>query len=339
MKPVILFVDDEPNILRGLKRLLHSRRESWDMAFMEGGEAAIDWLSENHVDAIVSDMRMPRVDGADVLNYAARNSKGSVRLVLSGEADRDLTYRTIGCSHQFLSKPCDEVKLVRAIETPLALTKELPTEQLAAVSAACSTPVCPTRTHAALDAAFADADQAALTAIVASDPGLALRALQLANSAYFGRPANTLSIADAIGAVGMDVFADLHHAGRLASIPTDAGADDAVAKTADLAAEASRELAAIAMTDYNASEAEAETAYAAGLVSWVGESLAASSHMRDERVPLSPLNAASYAACLLGLPLHICASVQALAKADAPTDTPLARAESLAALLFEKAAA
>ena len=59
----IIFVDDEPNVLMGLKDALRKQRRIWDMTFVEGGQQALDYLSHNSVDIIVSDMRMPQMDG------------------------------------------------------------------------------------------------------------------------------------------------------------------------------------------------------------------------------------------------------------------------------------
>jgi len=80
----ILFVDDEPNILAGLKRQLRSQRKEWEMAFAESGEAALDMLSETPFDVVVSDMRMPGMDGAELLNRVKERYPETVRIILSG---------------------------------------------------------------------------------------------------------------------------------------------------------------------------------------------------------------------------------------------------------------
>ncbi len=63
----ILFVDDEANILQALKRMLHPYRQQWDMTFCSSGQAAIDLLREREFDVLVTDIRMPQVDGSRVL--------------------------------------------------------------------------------------------------------------------------------------------------------------------------------------------------------------------------------------------------------------------------------
>jgi CheY-like chemotaxis protein len=63
----VLFVDDEPAILSSLKRLMHRERASWDAAFANSGREAIAAFEQEPFDVVVSDMRMPEMDGADLL--------------------------------------------------------------------------------------------------------------------------------------------------------------------------------------------------------------------------------------------------------------------------------
>lgn len=103
----IIFVDDEPYILRGLKDALRKQRRSWDMTFVESGQQALDYLSQNSVDIIVSDMRMPQMDGAVLLETVRDLYPHMTRLVLSGHSERDQLLRASAVAQQYLSKPCD----------------------------------------------------------------------------------------------------------------------------------------------------------------------------------------------------------------------------------------
>jgi len=67
----VLFVDDEPRVLDGLRLSLRSKRKVWDMVFVEGGLAAVAEITANPVDVVVSDMRMPGMSGADLLGKVA----------------------------------------------------------------------------------------------------------------------------------------------------------------------------------------------------------------------------------------------------------------------------
>ena len=66
----ILFVDDEPMVLRGLRRSLHTMQSEWEMVFVESGAAALEAMAQAPFDAVVSDMRMPQMNGAQLLSRA-----------------------------------------------------------------------------------------------------------------------------------------------------------------------------------------------------------------------------------------------------------------------------
>ena len=83
-KQQILFVDDEPNVLQGLRRMLHPLRHEWEMAFAGSGQEALEHLEHTPCDVVVSDMRMPGMDGAQLLAHIQLQYPHIVRLVLSG---------------------------------------------------------------------------------------------------------------------------------------------------------------------------------------------------------------------------------------------------------------
>src|SRR5256885_17157619 len=83
----ILFVDDEPNLLEGLQRMLRPQRREWEMIFALGAEAAYRILEDKAVDVVVTDMRMPGTDGATLLQHIHDHFPGVLRIVLSGHFD------------------------------------------------------------------------------------------------------------------------------------------------------------------------------------------------------------------------------------------------------------
>jgi DNA-binding NtrC family response regulator len=103
----ILFVDDEEHVLEGLRNLFRRQRHVWDMVFVTSGEAALVELEKAPFDVIVSDMRMPGMDGATLLLHVKSRYPSVVRIVLSGHAERAAMVRALSVAHQFLSKPCE----------------------------------------------------------------------------------------------------------------------------------------------------------------------------------------------------------------------------------------
>ena len=117
----ILFVDDEPNILNGLQRMLRPMRHEWEMCFANSGAEALTLLAAKKVDVIVSDMKMPGMDGAQLLEEVSRKYPHIVRIVLSGYSEKEFTVRSNGTAHEYLAKPCDTDILKAAVNAVSAL--------------------------------------------------------------------------------------------------------------------------------------------------------------------------------------------------------------------------
>ncbi|HZL98849.1 MAG TPA: response regulator, partial [Planctomycetota bacterium] len=121
----ILIVDDEQRVLSGLRRQLHARRGEWELLFLEGGEAALAELSARPADAVVTDMRMPGMDGAQLLAAVAVRHPEIARLVLSGQAEADRQLAARGRCHRYLVKPCPADLLEAAIRQALEVRAAL----------------------------------------------------------------------------------------------------------------------------------------------------------------------------------------------------------------------
>jgi YesN/AraC family two-component response regulator len=112
----VLFVDDDQYILDGLQNLLRKQRSRWDMCFALGGAAALELFAAAPFDVIVSDMRMPGMDGAELLAHVRERYPAARRIVLSGYAEPAAVQRALEVAHQFLSKPCRAPDLIDAID-------------------------------------------------------------------------------------------------------------------------------------------------------------------------------------------------------------------------------
>ena len=121
----ILFVDDEANLLDGLRRTLHTMRGEWEMCFVENGQAALQWLENKAFDVIVTDMRMPQMDGAELLSIVRARWPRVVRIILSGQSDRAMILRAVPSTHQFLAKPCEAETLKETIRRSCRLRELL----------------------------------------------------------------------------------------------------------------------------------------------------------------------------------------------------------------------
>ena len=119
VKKQVLFVDDEPNVLQGLQRMLHPLRNEWQMTFVQSGAEALVRLEQETFDVVVSDMRMPGMDGARLLNEVMQRFPRVVRIMLSGQVGKEAVLKATGPTHAYLSKPCEPEALKAAIlQTP-----------------------------------------------------------------------------------------------------------------------------------------------------------------------------------------------------------------------------
>ncbi len=112
----VLFVDDEPMVLKSLETLLRPQRRRWEMVFVTSAAAAVKSLQQQPFDVVVSDMRMPGVDGAELLERVAREWPRAGRIVLTGYADEPSIERVSRVAHLRLDKPCASDALCGAIE-------------------------------------------------------------------------------------------------------------------------------------------------------------------------------------------------------------------------------
>lgn len=188
MKKQILFVDDEPHILDGLRRMLRPVRKEWDMHFASGGFEALEILRSHEVDVVVSDMRMPGMDGAELLTRVMREYPRVVRIVLSGYSDLDVVVRTVLPAHQYLSKPCSPEMLKSVIDRACKV-RELVEDQSvqALISRIHKLPALPRVYHQVVEELSSPEPSLARAGkIISQDVGMSAKLLKLVNSPFFG---------------------------------------------------------------------------------------------------------------------------------------------------------
>ena len=207
----ILFVDDEPNILDGLQRMLRSMRREWQMLFADSGIQALKILEYNHVDVIVSDMKMPGMDGSQLLKEVENRFPQIVRIILSGYSEKALILTSVGTAHQYLSKPCDSEILKYVVKRACSLRSLLQDDNLRRiVSKMQSVPSIPTLYLELLEQLKLDEpDIGKIALIVKKDPGMTVKVLQLVNSAFFGLRRNISDANEAIQFLGLETISAL----------------------------------------------------------------------------------------------------------------------------------
>ena len=211
MKKHILFVDDEPMVLQGLRRMLFGMRNDWEMEFVDSGEAALKRMGEADFDVIVSDMRMPRMNGAELLGEVMKRHPKTVRLILSGFADKDLILKCVGSTHQYLSKPCDADSLKVTIMRASSLEDSLQSDRLKKLVCQLSkVPSIPSLYMEILEkASKPDTALEDVGAVISKDVAMTAQILKLANSAFFGLRRQLANPEMAVGYLGLDTIKSL----------------------------------------------------------------------------------------------------------------------------------
>jgi HD-like signal output (HDOD) protein/CheY-like chemotaxis protein len=207
----VLFIDDDTNLLDGLRRALRSRRDTWDMQFVSSARQALEAFTTAPFDVVVSDMRMPEMDGADLLNEVMNRYPTTIRLILSGHADSTAIMKSIGVAHQFLSKPCAPELLQKTIERACGLKALIDSEAVRqAVSGLNRLPTVPSLYRELVRLLqSSDATTDAVAKIIGKDIGMTTRILQLANSAFFGLPRAVSAVDRAVAYLGLDTVGSL----------------------------------------------------------------------------------------------------------------------------------
>ena len=211
MKKRLLFVDDEPNLLQGLRRMLRPMRHEWDMAFAESGQQALELLAQAPFDVVVTDMLMPGMNGVQLLTQVMEHYPHTIRLVLSGHHGLDLSLKTAGLVHQCLAKPCDPELLKSTIAracNPHGLLND--TALRALVSGLKTLPSLPQLYLEVMQVAQApDGSFEKVGEVIGRDISMTTKILQLVNSAFFGRPQQISSPAQAVSYLGLDTVKEL----------------------------------------------------------------------------------------------------------------------------------
>ena len=180
----------------------------WKVSFAGSGPEALDLMKEQTFHVIVSDMRMPGMDGAALLTEVKERYPETVRFILSGQSNKETTYRSIGLAHQFMAKPCNPKALKANVDSAFTLRELLGNKNLKSViSQADTLPALPKAYNALLKELLSEeASVESVGAIIESDIAMTAKILQLVNSAFFGLGQEVTSVTRAVGFLGFDTI-------------------------------------------------------------------------------------------------------------------------------------
>lgn len=199
----LLFVDDEEMVLRGIENGLVFGPDDWEADFVTSAELAYAAMEATAYDVLVTDMKMPALTGADVLEFAMANRPSMMRIVLSGEIDPDLAVRAIPLTHQFVSKPCDPDDLFAIIEDAYGRAQQLEEgtvrDALSRLDRLPSQPELFCKIRECIDRS---AGAGAVAQVIETDLAVAAAVLRTANSAFYGFRSPAVTVKEAVARLG-----------------------------------------------------------------------------------------------------------------------------------------
>jgi putative nucleotidyltransferase with HDIG domain len=208
MKLSVLFVDDDNNLISGLKRSLRIYARDWELYFATSGQEALEILSGNRMDVIVTDIRMGGMDGIQLLEKVIERHPQVTRLVLSAYTDREVSIKSSHVAHQFIAKPCDTHKLVQTIKNIQQLREFQSDPQLVKIITSIKRlPSLPSLyLQLVQKIETPQSSSKTIADIIEMDITMTAKTLQLVNSAFYGLPAKVSNLQQAITILGTDTL-------------------------------------------------------------------------------------------------------------------------------------
>lgn len=202
MAKAILFVDDEEHILKALRRLF--AQTDYDTFFALSGRAALDVLAEEKIDLIVSDMRMPEMNGYQLLKQVRMEYPATMRVILSGYAEEKEIISALqdGSTRMYMMKPWDNESLLTMVEQLLALGDIFESKKvLEIMNSLDGLPTLPTIYNKVCTLIKESADIEAIAKVIENDHVITAKVLQIANAVFYGK--QTGSVKQAIVFLGL----------------------------------------------------------------------------------------------------------------------------------------
>ena len=215
----ILFVDDDPLIIRGLARSVDQYDDFWDIDFVLSGEEALQIMETTQYDAIVTDLLMPKMNGLALLEAVQKKFPVVLRFVLSGNASDVNSVKAAFFVHQVFPKPCPIDQLFNRVEDACKLKDKLNNQNLTRlVTSIHSLPSRPKLFNKLIEEVYSDEPNLkVISEIISNEPSMSAKALQLVNSAFFGLANKVTDINQAVRLLGINTITALVYSSQIFS--------------------------------------------------------------------------------------------------------------------------
>lgn len=207
----ILFVEDNKVLLELYGMLLDRQRDQWQTTLAPDGETAMKLLKHAAFDVVVSDMKMPGMDGIALLTEVGKLHPKSTRIIISGVSDQAEAANSLNCVHLFLPKPFDATLLRSVLARIGSLDAYLKDDRLRGLAGRMrALPTFPTLYLDIMrEIESPNSSVQSIAALIAKDPGITAKILQVANSAALGLAEKVHDSVDAVQHLGLGTVRSL----------------------------------------------------------------------------------------------------------------------------------
>ncbi len=207
----ILFVDDEPRVLDGLRRSLRSKRKDWELSFVSSGLEALALIAQEPFDIVITDVKMPHMNGVELLKEVTKMKPDIVRIILTGYAEHDLSLKAVKIAHQYLTKPCESDHLIGIITRIFNLRKLMNNDRvISLVSSMKTIPSLPEfYKELLLELESENTSIKRIGEIISKDMGMSAKILQVVNSPFFSTYRTVSNPLQAASLLGLNTIRNL----------------------------------------------------------------------------------------------------------------------------------
>lgn len=207
----VLFVDDQKILLNAVERVVRRQAKNWNVQFADSAERAIKLLEESNINVVVSDMRMPKMDGVQLLEYVKDKHPNVIRFILSGYSQTDRTLDAVKVAHQYFIKPFSTQDLIDALELTHSLYKRIRNPGIQGLIASIDRLPTPRKVFYEISHELNNPDTSIekIGSIISSDPAISGKMLQVVNSAFFGRSSRVENINESVSLLGLEAIRSL----------------------------------------------------------------------------------------------------------------------------------
>lgn len=207
----VLLVDDELSVLNDVQEMLTYGDSGWEVQIAQSGEQALSKLDGYEFDVLIADLKMPGMDGAELLAIVRDQHPDVMRILMSANSDTTFTSRLVPQAHQFLHKPCQPSIVREMVGRAWELGQRLASPDLRTTLGAIEELPRPPQSVLRLNALLDDpeADMGDVAEVVEQDVALTAKLFQLVNSASYGLNREVTNVRDTVSYLGMNTVRNL----------------------------------------------------------------------------------------------------------------------------------